>query len=147
MSTQTDGSATDGKTDSNQWTSSLTRRRLGPQRRSRVTATNGLPPQSRNGNTVVIAAELVGPFVTWSTWWTFPCRVWGRPTDSSTWRSMAWCAEKLSGNLTTCPNMALRPLVIRSDTGARPVRKETSELRTKSYHLTPLHCEKTCGGE
>jgi len=22
----------------------------------------------------------------------FPCRVWGRPTDSSTWRSMARCA-------------------------------------------------------
>jgi len=91
-----------------------------------VTATNSLPPQSRNGNIVVIAAELVGPFGTGSTWWTFPCRVWGRPTDSSTWRSMAWCAEVLSGNLATCPNMALRPLVIRSDTGARPVRKETS---------------------
>ena len=40
----------------------------------------------------------------------------GRPTDSSTWRSMAWCAGMLSGNLATCPNMALRPLVIRSDT-------------------------------
>jgi len=54
----------------------------------------------------------------------------GRPTDSST-----WCAGMFSGNLATCPNMALRPLVIRSDTGARPVRKETSELRTKSCHL------------
>jgi len=42
-----------------------------------VTATNSLPPQSRNGNIVVIAAELVGPFGTGSTWWTFPCRVWG----------------------------------------------------------------------
>ena len=50
----------------------------------------------------------------------------GRPTDSSTWCSMAWGAGMLSGNLATCPNMALRPLVIRSDTGARPVRKETS---------------------
>jgi len=44
---------------------------------------------------------------------------------------MAWCAGMLSGNLATCPNMALRPLVIWSDTGARPVRKETSELRTR----------------
>jgi len=104
---------------------------------SQVTVTNSLPPQSRNGNTVVIAAELVGPFGTWSTGWTFPCRVWGRPTDSSTWRSMAWCAGMLSGNLATCPNMALRPLVIRSDTGARPVRKEPSELRKKSCHLIP----------
>jgi len=60
---------------------------------------------------------------------------WGRPTDSSTWRSMAWCAGMLSGNLATCPNMALRPLIIRSDTGARPVRKEISELRTESCHL------------
>jgi len=51
----------------------------------------------------------------------------GRPTDSSTWRSMAWCAGVLSGILATCPKMALRPLVIRSKTGARPVRKETSE--------------------
>jgi len=59
----------------------------------------------------------------------------GRPTDSSTWRSMARCAGMLSGNLATRPNMALRPLVIRSDTGARPVRKQTSELRTKSCHL------------
>ena len=59
----------------------------------------------------------------------------GRPTDSSTWRSMAWCAGVLSGSLATCPNMALRHLVIRSDTGARPVRKETSELRTKSCYL------------
>ena len=42
-----------------------------------------MPPQSRNGSIVVIAAELVGPFGTWSTWLTFPCRVWGRPTDSS----------------------------------------------------------------
>jgi len=57
--------------------SSLTRSRLGPWRRSRVTTTNSLPPQSRNGNIVVTAAELVGPFGTWSTWWTFPCRVWG----------------------------------------------------------------------
>jgi len=65
--------------------------------------------------------------------------VWsgGRPTDNSTWRSMAWCGGVLSGNLATCPNMALRPLVIRSDAGARPVRKETSELRTKSCHLIP----------
>ena len=61
----------------------------------------------------------------------------GRPTDNSTWRSMAWCGGVLSGNLATCPNMALRPLVIRSDAGARPVRKETSELRTKSCHLIP----------
>ena len=45
---------------------------------------DSLPPQSRNGNIVVIAAELVGSFGTWSTWWTFACRVWGRPTDSST---------------------------------------------------------------
>ena len=36
-----------------------------------MTATNSLPPQSRNGNIVAIAAELVGPFGTWSTWWTF----------------------------------------------------------------------------
>ena len=56
----------------------------------------------------------------------------GLPTDSSTYHSMAWCAGMLSGNLVTCPNMALQPLVIRSDTGARPVRKETAELRTKS---------------
>ena len=55
----------------------------------------------------------------------------GRPTDSSIWRSMAWCVGMLSGNLATCPNMALQPLVIRSDTGTRPVCKETSELRTK----------------
>jgi len=27
-----------------------------------------LPPQSSNGNIVVIAVELVGPFGTWSTW-------------------------------------------------------------------------------
>jgi len=40
----------------------------------------------------------------------------GRPTDSSIWRSMAWCAGVLSGILATCPKMALRPLVIRSDT-------------------------------
>jgi len=33
--------------------------------------------------------------------------------DSSTWRSMAWCAGVLTGSLATCPNMALRPLVIR----------------------------------
>jgi len=59
----------------------------------------------------------------------------GRPTDNSTWRSMAWCAGVLSGSLATCPNLALRPLVIRSDTGARPVRKETSELRTKSCYV------------
>jgi len=58
----------------------------------------------------------------------------GLPTDSSTWRSMAWCAGVLSDSLATCPNIALRPLVIQSDTGARPVRKETSELRTKSWH-------------
>ena len=63
--------------------------------------------------------------------------VFFRPTDSSTWRSMAWCAGMLSGNLATCPNMALRSLVIRSDTGARPMRKETSELRTKLCHLIP----------
>jgi len=37
----------------------------------------------------------------------------GRPTDSSTWR-----AGMLSDNLAACPNMALRLLVIRSDTGA-----------------------------
>ena len=56
----------------------------------------------------------------------------GRPTDSSTWRSMAWCAGMLSGNLATNPNTALRPLVvIRSNTGARPGRKEASELRKK----------------
>ena len=92
--------------------SSLTRSQLGPQRRSRVTATNSLPPQSRNGYIVVIAAELVGPFGTWSTWWTFPCRVWG-----STDRQLDLaCAGMLSGNLATCPNVALRPLVIRSDT-------------------------------
>jgi len=30
----------------------------------------------------------------------------------------------LSGNLATCPNMALQPLVIQSDTGARLVRKD-----------------------
>ena len=41
---------------------------------------------------------------------------------------MAWSAGVLTGSLATCPNMALRPLVIRSDTGARPVGKETSEL-------------------
>ena len=29
---------------------------------------------------------------------------------------MAWCAGMLSGNFATCPNMALRPLVIWSDT-------------------------------
>ena len=59
----------------------------------------------------------------------------GRPTDSSTWRSMAWCVGMLSGNIATCPNLALQLLIIRSDTGARPVRKETSELQTKSCHL------------
>ena len=37
---------------------------------------DSLPPQSRDGNIVVIAAELVGPFGTWSTWWTFPSKVW-----------------------------------------------------------------------
>ena len=36
----------------------------------------------------------------------------GRLTDSSTWRSMAWCAGIFSGNLATYPNMALRHLVI-----------------------------------
>ena len=36
----------------------------------------------------------------------------GRPTNSSTWRSMAWCAGIFSGNLATYPNMALRHLVI-----------------------------------
>jgi len=61
----------------------------------------------------------------------------GQPTDSSTWRSMAWCAGVLSGILATCPKMALRPLVIQSDTGARPVRKETSEIGIKSCHLIP----------
>ena len=51
---------------------------------------------------------------------------------------MSWCAGVLSGSLATCPNMALRPLIIRSDTGAKPVRKETSEfMRTKSCHLIP----------
>ena len=60
----------------------------------------------------------------------------GRPTDSSTWRSMAWCAGMLSDNLATCSNMALRPLVIRSDTGARPVRKETAELAYGQNHAT-----------
>jgi len=30
-----------------------------------VTATNGLPPQIRNGSIVVIAAKLVGPFGTY----------------------------------------------------------------------------------
>ena len=35
------------------------------------------------------------------------------------------------------PNMALQPLIIRSDTGSRPVRKDTSELLTKSCHLIP----------
>jgi len=45
---------------------------------------DSLPLQSRKGNVVVIAAELVGPFGTWSTW-----------------RSMAWCAGMLSGNRTT----------------------------------------------
>jgi len=29
----------------------------------------------------------------------------GRPTDSSTWRSMAWCAGVLSCILATCPNV------------------------------------------
>ena len=43
----------------------------------------------------------------------------GRPTDSS-----------------TCPNMALRPLIIWSDTGARPVRKETAELAYGQNHAT-----------
>jgi len=45
----------------------------------------------------------------------------------------------LTGSLATCPNMASRSLIviIRSDTCARPVRKETSELRTKSCHLIP----------
>ena len=75
-----------------QWyhSSSSTCSRLGPQRRSRVTATNSLPPQSCSGNIVVITAELVGPFGTGSTWWTFPGRVWGRPIDRSTWHGMAW---------------------------------------------------------
>ena len=58
----------------------------------------------------------------------------GRPTDSSTWRSMACCAGMLSGNLATCPNMALRPLVIRSDTGARPVR---TDLRVTDKIMPP----------
>jgi len=49
----------------------------------------------------------------------------GRPTDSSTWRSMAWCAGVLSYILATCPKMALRPLVIRSDTGARGIATST----------------------
>ena len=39
----------------------------------------------------------------------------GRPTDSSTWRSMAWCAGVLSGNIAPCSNTALRPTVIRSE--------------------------------
>jgi len=50
---------------------------------------------------------------------------------------MAWCAGMLSGKFATCLNMALRPLVIWSDTGVRPVLKEISELRTKSCHLIP----------
>jgi len=55
----------------------------------------------------------------------------GRPTDSSTWRS--WCAGVLTGSLATCPNMALRPLIIWSDTGARLVRIE---------FCIPQKCEK-----
>jgi len=37
---------------------------------------------------------------------------------------MAWCAGVLTDNLATCPNMALRPLVIRSDTGAKKLLRE-----------------------
>jgi len=47
-----------------------------------------------------------------------------RPTDSSTWRSVAQCAGMLSGNLATCLNMALRPLVISSDSGKSSIFSE-----------------------
>ena len=39
----------------------------------------------------------------------------GRPTDSSTWRSMAWCAGVLSGNLATMSEYGIA-------TSANPVR-------------------------
>ena len=56
--------------------SSLTCSRLGPQRRSRVTTTNSLSPESRYGNDVVVAAELIGPFGSQTTGLTFPGWVW-----------------------------------------------------------------------
>ena len=55
----------------------------------------------------------------------------GRPTDCSTWHSMDWCAGVLTGSLASCLKTALRPLVIRSDTCARSVRKETSRVMDK----------------
>ena len=51
-------------------------------------------------------------------------------------RSIAWPGVR-ERYLAILPHMALRPLIIRSDTGARPVRKETSESGTKSCHLIP----------
>ena len=56
--------------------SSLTCSRLGPQRRSRVTTTNSLSPESRYGNDVVVAAELIGLFGSQTTGLTFPGWVW-----------------------------------------------------------------------
>jgi len=71
----------------------------------------------------------------------------GRPTDSSTWRSMAWCAGMLSGNLATCPNMALRPLVIQSDTDYQTIDHLNTgfsfvELKTPDH----LVYRTTCSG-
>jgi len=41
--------------------SSLTRRQLGPKRRCRVTTTDSLTPESRDGNVVVVTLEQIGP--------------------------------------------------------------------------------------
>ena len=45
-----------------------------------MTLTDGLPPESRDGNVVVVTAKLIGRHGTWTTGLTFPCWVGiGRP--------------------------------------------------------------------
>jgi len=67
----------------------------------------------------------------------------GRQTDSSTWCSMAWCAGMLSGSLATCPNMALRPQVIWSDTGVRPQSYGQNHAAWEIMH-SAVHDHMTC---
>ena len=93
--------------------SSLTRSRLGPQRRSRVTAAclhrvamAALLLSRRSWSVCLVRSRSGGRFHVGSG---------GRPTDSSTWRSMAWCAGVLSGNLATMSEYGIA-------TSANPVR-------------------------